>query len=438
MSDKKEANSEGKKPSVAVIGLGYVGLPLALSIMKKGFKVIGIDLDLKKIKQLEKGLSYIPDIPHSTIQSSVSSKDFIATNNYNAIKSAEIIVICIPTPLTMYDTPDLSYIIRSAEEISRKIKEEQLIILESSTYPGTTKEVLQPILEKSGFQVGKDIFLGYSPERIDPGNKKYPIEEIPKVVSGVTKTCSEKIYDFYSQIFNEVFPVSSTEAAELTKLVENSYRFINISFVNELAMICDSMNINVWEVIDAASTKPFGFSPFYPGPGIGGHCIPVDPLYLNWKIKQIGLDSDFIDISKRINHKMPKYIVDQIKFILAPNRPIKQADILLYGVAYKPNIGDIRESSALQIMNLLLKEGANVSYHDPIVPDLHFDNLKLTSVDLTDDRLQRSDCIIILTDHDIIPLQRILDHASLVMDTRNATKGITGKARVYLLGGGQF
>lgn len=438
MSGKKDSNSEGKRTSVAVIGLGYVGLPLALSIMTKGFNVIGIDLDLQKIKQLEKGLSYVPDIPHSTIQSAVSSKKFTAATHYNVIKSTEIIVICIPTPLTSDDTPDLSYLIQAAEELSKQIKKEQLIILESSTYPGTTKEILQPILEKSGLQVGKDIFLGYSPERIDPGNTKYSIKEIPKVVSGVTKACSGRIYDFYSQIFNQVFPVSSTEAAELAKLVENSYRFINISFVNQLAMICDSMNINVWEVIDAASTKPFGFAPFYPGPGIGGHCIPVDPLYLNWKIKQIGLDCDFIDISKRINHKMPKYIVDQIKFILAPNRPIKQADILLYGVAYKPNIGDVRESSALRIMNLLLKEGANVSYHDPMVPDLHIDNLKFTSVDLTDDRLQKSDCIIILTDHEIIPLQRILDHATLVMDTRNATKGITGKARVYLLGGGRF
>ncbi|KQL46858.1 UDP-N-acetyl-D-glucosamine dehydrogenase [Brevibacillus choshinensis] len=437
MGLEEKSNAASKKEIVAVIGLGYVGLPLALSFVKKGFEVIGIDLDQQKIKQLQQGLSYFPDIHDSVVRSAVTSQRLIVTDNYNGLKSAETIILCIPTPLTPYDTPDLSCLTQAAQEMSRRIMTGQLIILESSTYPGTTKEVLLPILEKSGLKVGKDIYLGYSPERIDPGNSQYSIEEINKVVSGVTETCSRKVYDLYSQVFSQVITVSSTEAAELTKLVENSYRFINISFVNELAIICDSLNINVWEIIDAASTKPFGFSAFYPGPGIGGHCIPVDPLYLNWKIKKYGLDSYFIDISNKINHKIPKYIVEQIKYRLAPHRPIKHSDILLYGVAYKQNVGDVRGSSALEIMKLLQYEGANVSYHDPFVPYVQIDELKLSSVELTDELLQKSDCIVIITDHANIPLQRILEHASLVFDTRNATKGMEGKASVYRLGGGQ-
>ncbi|QDS37004.1 nucleotide sugar dehydrogenase [Brevibacillus brevis] len=438
MSLEEQSNAASKKATVAVIGLGYVGLPLALSFVNKGFEVIGIDLDLQKIKKLEQGISYFPDIHDSVIRSAVSSQRFTVTDNYNGIKSAEIILLCIPTPLTSYGTPDLNCLTQAAQEISQRIKVGQLIILESSTYPGTTKEVLQPILEKSGLNVENDFFLGYSPERIDPGNNQYSIEGITKVVSGVSETCSRKVYDFYSQVFSQVIVVSSTEVAELTKLVENSYRFINISFVNELAIICDSLNINVWEIIDAASTKPFGFSAFYPGPGIGGHCIPVDPLYLNWKIKQYGLDSHFIDISNEINHKIPKYIVEQIKYRLAPYRPIKQADILLYGVAYKQNVGDVRGSSALEIIKLLQYEGANVSYHDPFVPYVQIDDLKLNSVELTDELLQKSDCTVVITDHAHIPLQRILEHASLVFDTRNATKGMEGKASVYRFGGGQL
>lgn len=437
MISENEEGAVGKKQTIAVIGLGYVGLPLALSMVNKGFHVVGIDLDHRKIELLQKGCSYIPDIKDFVIQSAVASHRFTTTGEYDAIECADTIIICVPTPLTVYHTPDLSYLTKAGKAISYRIKTGQLVILESSTYPGTTKEVLQPILEESMLKVGNDIFLGFSPERIDPGNKHYTIDTIPKVISGITQECVRRVHDLYSQIFDNVVAVSSTETAELTKLLENSYRFINISFINEFAMLCDAMNINVWEVIEAASSKPYGYSAFYPGPGVGGHCIPVDPLYLQWKAKQFGFDSRFIELSNEVNHRIPTYIVQQIKSLLAPFKTLRDSNILIYGVAYKRNISDVRESSALQLMELLLFEGVHLSYHDPFVPSVWIGGHQMNSVEMTDEILQNNDCVVIATDHSCIPLLQIIEHSSLVFDTRNATQGMKGKAKVYRLGGGR-
>lgn len=434
---EKETKMDQTKSRIAVIGLGYVGLPLALLFCNKGFNVVGIDLDRSKIAKLHQGLSYLPDLDEADIRAANSSQRFSATAEYDAIVNAEVIVICVPTPLNEKGNPDLSYLMQAGVQISSRIKSGQLVILESSTYPGTTREVLQQSLEQSGLKVGEDIFLAYSPERIDPGNTQYSIENIVKVVSGITVECSGRVYDLYKQIFNQVAVVSSTEAAELTKILENSYRFINISFINEFAMLCDSMNLNVWEIIEAASTKPFGFTAFYPGPGIGGHCIPIDPLYLQWKIKQCDLESKFISIANKVNQEMPQYIVKQIKLHLALSKLSKHANVLLYGIAYKRDVNDARESGALEIIKLLQNEEIAVSYHDSFVPSVLINNQPMFSVELTDEVLQKSDCVVIITDHSDTPLQQIMDHASIVFDTRNATKGMKGRAKVFLLGGGQ-
>lgn len=434
---EKETKMDQTKSRIAVIGLGYVGLPLALLFCNKGFNVVGIDLDRSKIAKLHQGLSYLPDLDEADIRAANSSQRFSATAEYDAIVNAEVIVICVPTPLNEKGNPDLSYLMQAGDQISSRIKSGQLVILESSTYPGTTREVLQQSLEQSGLKVGEDIFLAYSPERIDPGNTQYSIENIVKVVSGITVECTGRVYDLYKQIFNQVAVVSSTEAAELTKILENSYRFINISFINEFAMLCDSMNLNVWEIIEAASTKPFGFTAFYPGPGIGGHCIPIDPLYLQWKIKQFDLESKFISIANKVNQEMPQYIVKQIKLHLALSKLSKHANVLLYGIAYKRDVNDARESGALEIIKLLQNEEIAVSYHDSFVPSVLINNQPMFSVELTDEVLQKSDCVVIITDHSDTPLQQIMDHASIVFDTRNATKGMKGRAQVFLLGGGQ-
>lgn len=433
----KEREEGVKQLKIAVVGLGYVGLPLALLFLKKGFDVIGIDSDQGKIDKLHAGLSYLPDLDEAVIRSANSSRRFIATDDYDAIISADSIVICVPTPLNDKGNPDLSYLLQAGKEISLRIKRGQLVILESSTYPGTTREVLQHSLEKSGLEVGVDIYLGYSPERIDPGNTQYLIENIVKVVSGITADCTRRVYELYTQIFAQVAVVSSTEAAELTKILENSYRFVNISFINEFAMLCNSMNLNVWEIIDAARTKPFGFTAFYPGPGIGGHCIPVDPLYLQWKVNQFGLESKFIAIANKVNQEMPQYIVKQIKLHLALSKARKPMNVLMYGIAYKRNIDDVRESGAIEIIKLLQSEGMAVSYHDSYVPSVRINNQLMFSVELTDEALQKSDCVVIVTDHSDSPIQQIMDHASIVFDTRNATKGMKGKAQVFLLGGGR-
>ena len=420
---------------IGVIGLGYVGLPLALLLVKIGFHVVGIDLDNQKITKLVKGTSYLPDILDHEIQAAFSTERFVAIDDYNMIRSLTTIIICVPTPLTQYRTPDLSHLQRVGKALIPRLQKGQLIILESSTYPGTTTEVLKPMLEKSGLKVGADLFLAYSPERIDPGNTSIEMVDIPKVLSGVTKKCSEKANQFYSQIFNKVVLVSSPEAAELTKLLENTHRFINISFINELAIICEKMNIDIWEVIDAASTKPYGFTPFYPGPGIGGHCIPVDPLYLQWKAQQYETKSYLIEYANKINLEMPNFIVEKLKNSLDPKVKLKDAKILIYGVTYKRNVNDVRESSALEIIKLLEKEGVQISYHDPYVPVLKIGGQTLHHTELSNEVLQQSHCVLLITDHSGIPIQQIIDNTPLVLDTRNITRGMQGKARIIRLGG---
>ncbi|MCH1626275.1 nucleotide sugar dehydrogenase [Ferdinandcohnia quinoae] len=427
--------TSGIKEKIAVIGLGFVGLPLSVMLAEKGFSVAGIDTDVEKVSKLHQSKSYIGDIDDNRLKKVVDSGNFVATTNFDEIKSVGSIIICVPTPLTNQKVPDLRFIISAGTEISKRLQKGQLIILESSTFPGTTNEVLLPILEKSGLQIGEDFLLANSPERIDPGNDKYMVDEIPKVVGGVTSKCKQAAISLYSQIYHEVVPVSSTEAAELTKLLENTFRFINISFINEMAILCDQLHVDIWEVINAAATKPYGFTPFYPGPGIGGHCIPVDPLYLQWKLKQLEMSSDFITISEQTNHRMISYIVNRTEKLL-PSKSLSSTNILIYGVTYKKDVEDTRDSAALEIIELLKQKGANVHYHDPYISSLKIANEELFNTDLTENVLRKMDCTIILTDHSNIPLKKILNNASLVFDTKNITNGHEGTARVVRLGEG--
>jgi UDP-N-acetyl-D-glucosamine dehydrogenase len=420
---------------VGIVGLGYVGLPLALAFIQSGYSVTGVDLDKRKIQALTDGKSYLPDLSDEALNSVVAQKKLIVTSDYAKLSDVATIIICVPTPLTALHTPDLSYLVQVGSALSKHLKQDQLIVLESSTYPGTTREVLQPLLEKTGMKIGEDIYLAYSPERIDPGRSDHTLQSIPKVVSGITERCAEKIFELYATVFADVVTVSSPEAAEMTKLLENSYRFINISFINEFAMICDKMNIDVWEVIKAAKSKPYGFMEFYPGPGIGGHCIPVDPLYLQWSANLHGSNSMFIDYSHSVNLSMPKYIVDRIKACMGV-AVLAGMSILVIGVSYKRNINDTRESSALSLMNLLIREGARLSYHDPYVSEVTVYGDSLKSRDLSEQNLSEADCVVIVTDHQQLPIQFILDHANLVYDTRNMTSGLNGKARIARLGTG--
>jgi len=420
---------------IGIIGLGYVGLPLALTFIQNGYIVIGVDVDERKIRALNEQKSYLPDVPDDAVRESIVRKNLVATSDYSGLAEAEAVIICVPTPLTPDHVPDLSFLLQVAATLNRQLVPEQLIVLESSTYPGTTREVLLPLLEQSGMRVGEEIYLAYSPERINPGNPNAGFDKIPKVISGITDRCAERIFELYSSVFAHVVPVSSTEAAEMTKLLENTYRFVNISFINEFAMICDGLHIDVWEVIEAAKTKPYGFSPFYPGPGIGGHCIPVDPLYLQWRANQNGLNSRFIDYSHSVNLSMPKYIVDRIRDCLKGS--IKGRSVLVIGAAYKRNLNDVRESSSLNLMELLVREGAILSYHDPYVSKISVCGNPLSGRELNAQTLAEADCVVMATDHSQLPIQFILDHANLVYDTRDMTRGRSGKAKIVRLGTGE-
>lgn len=432
----EKENEPHSSKVICVIGLGYVGLPLALLFAKKKMNVIGLDLVEEKVKMLNNGQSYLPDVQDDEIQKALNEGFFTATTDYEAVKKAEVIVICVPTPLTDYGTPDLSYLQSVSMTLASLLQKDQLVILESSTYPGTTKEVLQPILEKSNLKAGRDFFLAYSPERIDPGNKQFKeVDKIPKIVSGVSPQCKQTIFDFYNQVFDQVVLVSTPEVAEFTKLLENSYRFINISFINELAIMCDQLGIDLWESIEAASTKPYGFVPFYPGPGIGGHCIPVDPLYLAWKGTRANVDNKFIHLADEINHTIEKYVISQIETFLGGD--LQNKAILLYGIAYKKDIDDYRESPALFILHSLTDKGAKVSFHDPFISEVVAAGERIQSVNLNVEILSKSDLVVILTDHSALPVQMILDHSKLVYDTRNVTRNFKGNAKVFRLGGGE-
>jgi len=415
-----------KEATIGVIGLGYVGLPLVLRFCEVGYKVLGFDVDSKKVAALKKGRSYIKSISGSLILQHLRQKKLEVTDQFIRLKEPDCILICVPTPLTEKKEPDLQYIEKTTDSIRSCLRKGQLIVLESTTYPGTTEELVLPGLESTGLKVGKDFFLGYSPEREDPGNKGFTTSRIPKVVSGVTPSCQKTAIALYRQVIQKVVPVSSPRVAELTKLLENIYRSVNIALVNELKMLADRMGIDIWEVIEAASTKPFGFTPFYPGPGMGGHCIPIDPYYLSWKAQEYDFATRFILLAGEINVHVPYYVVSKIQDGLnKKGKSLMGAKILILGVAYKKDVDDARESPALAIMNLLQKKGATLFYHDPFIPVLpsfRKYRFKLTSSPLTKGLLHRMDAAVVVTDHTQVDYEWVAKHAPLVIDTRNATK----------------
>ena len=416
-----------KEALIGIIGMGYVGLPLVLRFCEEGFRVLGFDVDSKKVAALKKGKSYLKSIPSSRISHLVRSSHFEATDHFSRLGKPDCILICVPTPLTEKMEPDLQYIEKTTEAILQNLRKGQLIVLESTTYPGTTEELILPRLASSGLKVGKDFLLAFSPEREDPGNKRFTTYQIPKVVAGVTPSCQKAVTALYSQIIRKVVPVSSPRVAELTKLLENIYRSVNIALVNELKMLTDRMGIDIWEVIEAASTKPFGFSPFYPGPGMGGHCIPIDPYYLSWKAREYDFTTRFIFLAGEINVHVPYYVVTKIQDALnARGKSLKGARILILGVAYKKDVDDARESPALPIMNLLQKKGATILYHDPYIsslPSFRKYSFKLSSSPLTEQLLHRIDAAVVVTDHSI-DYQRIVRLAPLIIDTRNVMKNM--------------
>jgi len=415
-----------KEALVGIIGMGYVGLPLVLRFCEEDFKVLGFDVDSKKVATLKRGKSYLKSISSSRISHFVRNGRFDVTDDFSRLGKPDCILICVPTPLTEKMEPDLQYIENTIEAVRKHIRKGQLIVLESTTYPGTTDELILPRLESSGLKVGQEFFLAFSPEREDPGNKRFTTHQIPKVVAGVTPSCQKVATTLYGQIIKKVVPVSSPRVAELTKLLENIYRSVNIALVNELKMLADRMGIDIWEVIEAASTKPFGFSPFYPGPGMGGHCIPIDPYYLSWKAREYDFTTRFIFLAGEINVHVPYYVVAKIQDALnARGKSIKGARVLILGVAYKKDVDDARESPALTIMDLLQKKGATILYHDPYIPALpHFRKyyFKLKSSPLTKQLLQRIDAAVVVTDHSCIDYSWVGRHAPLIIDTRNVMK----------------
>jgi len=425
---------ESKKARVGVVGLGYVGLPLAVEFAQVGFNVVGIDIDQRKVDLLNRGESYIQDIPTSILKPLVRAGKLSATSDFKAVRKLDTINIAVPTPLRKTKDPDMSYIVRSCEEIAKHFHAGMLLILESTTYPGTTDELMLPMFARAGLKIGRDFFMCFSPERVDPGNPNFQTKNIPKVVGGITPACTELGALFYSQALERVVPVGSTRVAEMVKLLENTFRMINIGLVNEIAMMCDRIGINVWEVIDAAATKPFGFMPFYPGPGLGGHCIPIDPFYLSWKTKQAGIEARFIELAGYINGQMPHFVVDKIQNALNDHsKPLKGSKVHVLGVAYKRDIDDVRESPALDIIHLLGKRGAKVTYSDPFVPRLRANGIvpEMTATDPLKSAAA-ADCVVIVTDHKAFDYARIVQKARLIVDTRNALKGRASKKIVRL------
>jgi UDP-N-acetyl-D-glucosamine dehydrogenase len=427
-----------RKATAAVIGLGYVGLPVALEIASAGFKVVGIDLDRNKIATLKAGKSYIGDVSDKTIAEAIKTRRFIPTLDFNSLRDVDSVSICVPTPLSKSRDPDISFILSATKQIREYLHAGQLIVLESTTYPGTTAELVLPELESSGLRVGKDFFLAFSPERIDPGNTVFNTRNTPKIVGGITAQCTEIASVFYSQFIERVITVSSAKCAEMVKLLENTFRSVNIGMVNELALMCDVLGLDVYEVIDAAATKPFGFIPFYPGPGLGGHCIPVDPHYLAWKLKALNFQARFIGLAAEINGNMPTVVTTMVGEGLNHfSKSIRGSKILVLGVAYKKNVSDCRESPALDVMRMLIEKGALLSYSDPFVATLRMNGQTLKSVDLTSANIASQDCIVILTDHGTYDFQRIIAAAKLVVDTRNATKDLQQfKDKIIKLGAG--
>lgn len=416
---------ESKEAVLGIIGLGYVGLPLAVEFGQAGFSVVGIDVDRRKVDAVNQGISYIQDVPTAEVRALVDAGRLKATTDYAALREIDAVSICVPTPLRKTKDPDISYIIATVEEIVKYVHRGQLIVLESTTYPGTTDEVILSELVNTGLNVGEDFFLAFSPERVDPGNPTYHTKNTPKVIGGVTPSCSEVAKRLYEQAIDTVIPVTSTRAAELVKLLENTFRSVNIGLVNEIAMMCDKLDVDVWEVIDAAATKPFGFMPFYPGPGLGGHCIPIDPYYLAWKMKTLNYNARFIELAGEINAAMPEYVVDKVTDALnAAVKSVNTARILVLGIAYKKDIDDVRESPALDIMRLLDRKGAALHYHDPFIPTCTEEPFDLASVALSAELLESMDCVILVTNHSQYDARWLVEHSKIFVDTRNVTKDV--------------
>ncbi|HTW64765.1 MAG TPA: nucleotide sugar dehydrogenase [Bryobacteraceae bacterium] len=427
-----EEKIKSRTARVGVIGLGYVGLPLAMEFARAGFPVTGIDIQQTKVARLNRGESYVQDVASNILAPLVEARKFHATTDFSVISELDTINIAVPTPLRKTKDPDMSYIVSACQEIAKYFGPGKLVMLESTTYPGTTDELVLPMLERPDLKVGEHFFLCFSPERVDPGNPQFQTVNIPKVVGGITPECTRLGALFYSQALQKVVPVSSTSVAEMVKLLENTFRMINIGLVNELALMCDRMGINVWEVIDAAATKPFGFMPFYPGPGLGGHCIPIDPFYLSWKTKQAGIEARFIELAGYINGQMPHFVVDKIQNALNDHsKPLKGSHVHILGAAYKRNIDDVRESPALDIILLLERRGSRVTYSDPYVPELQLDGRRLRAEDALA-CAEKADCVVIVTDHSSFNYAAIVERAKLVVDTRNALKNFPSPKVVRL------
>lgn len=423
---------ESKNVKVGVIGMGYVGLPLAVEIAKSGIQVVGIDVVETRVNAINSGKSYILDVPSEALADQVCRGRFAAVVDFQVVRTLDAIIICVPTPLNKTKEPDLGMVVSTVERIIENRRENQLVVLESTTYPGTTEEIILPKFQDSGAIVGVDFFLAFSPERVDPGNSIYKTSNIPKVIGGVTLSCGQVASKLYSNFVETIVRVSSSRAAEMVKLLENTFRSVNIGLVNEIALICDRLGIDVWEVIEAAASKPFGFMPFYPGPGLGGHCIPIDPLYLSWKLKPLNFRARFIELANEINSGMPRYVVNKINDALnESSKAIKNAKVLIVGVSYKKDLNDIRESPALDIIQLLRNRGAQVAFHDPYVPEIWLDGLLLEAVSL-DRGLEGVDCTVIVTNHSSINYRKVVEGSPLVIDTRNATKGMSNSKIVKL------
>jgi UDP-N-acetyl-D-glucosamine dehydrogenase len=437
VADELIQKIKDRKATAGVIGLGYVGLPLSMSMTDAGMNVIGFDISKAKVKLLNAGKSDIDDISDAEVSAAVKAGRFVATDDPKRIKDCDTISICVPTPLSKTKDPDVSFILSAMEWVSANLSKHTLVVLESTTYPGTTDDLILPLLTKNGWKAGQDFFLAFSPERVDPGNASFNTKNTPRVVGGVTPDCSRVAMTLYQQLLGHaVYPVSSTQAAEMVKLLENTFRSVNIGLVNEVALMCDRLGINVWEIIDAAATKPFGFMPFYPGPGLGGHCIPIDPHYLSWKLKSLNYYARFIELAGDVNSHMPEYVVERIAKYMNDKfaKAINKLNIVVLGVAYKKDIKDIRESPALDVIKLLEDKGAKVSYQDPHVSQFFWRDGVVKSKKLTPELLKKADLTVILTNHSSYDYQWIVDHSTAVFDTRNATKNITrGRQKVQLL-----
>jgi len=438
MSREFEQRIRNHEVTVGVVGLGYVGLPLSVDFAKSGFRVIGIDVDEDKVARLNTGENYVQDVDDAELKRLVDDGKFTATGDYSAIEEIDALSICVPTPLNKLKDPDVSFILNALDEIVKYMHPDLLVVLESTTYPGTTRELVLPKLEESGLTVGEDFYLVFSPERVDPGNKDFHTKNTPKVLGGITDECNRIGRMLYEEVIEQIVPVSSTEAAELVKLLENTFRSINIGLVNEMAIMAEKLGVNIWEVIDAADTKPFGFMKFYPGPGLGGHCIPIDPHYLAWKMKSLDYKARFIELAGEINTEMPYHVVQLImEGLNRHKKSVNGAKILVLGVSYKPDIDDVRESPALDVIRLLQEKGAEVEYYDPYVENIHLDGDRFATVEYSGDRLANYDCCVITTDHSDFDYGEIADRSQLVVDTRNAIRIPEGGKRdnVIKLGG---